>query len=818
MSTELMSKMSLLGPKHAPHAKDARSRLERMGDNDILFEGNLEKRGAAAGAGFRSRWFKVCKLHISYCVSADSGSLDNIEFNDIVGVVAKTSAATADETTIDGSTSPVQGATPGSPLPRGLGLGSPQSPCLDFMSQRPAQYAKRPQSFPWSHTGSIPASKGGSGHSNRGSRRFGGRPAIMGASLLENRWRPGEWAEKDEADKVPLGPLDWMIVTAQGGYHDGRHFVLRSESIDAKERWVETVSRVLELYHDTEIVQASAFTKVRRKVRWFYVGDRCQIFVACLIMGNFLTNIFEAQFAAEPGSSTASIFDNIDIAFTIIFTIELCINMFATLVREFIIDGWNWFDVVVVLVSLLSLGMSNLPGADILRLMRCFRVFRLFKRIPSLRQIIVALSASVPPMINAFALVCLVTAIYAIMSVTFYRKIDPEYFGDFFTAMFTMFQVMTGDNWSEIARDLFIASGNGPATAVFFVSFQLIVALVLVNVVIAVLLDEFSKAAENKSHQSAGLDEGNCSCPFVRLSETFANYRDLEDLEFRIHDVFAQIANVGMHMLEMDLDGDEDAERIRLDYESFRAGVKKLDFIPPILISSDDWNEQVVNRQLISVDERLGVAGFRELMKHSVRRYQTWLLHNALEEEADAWEKEQYRAMYIGVKGMLAEDQEQSRRHKLAPSAGASPLHQQEQELATDELLKRLLVDMGRLNKRFENVERDLRAAGPSINANNANANGNKRVLQPVSSIEEQKGKRSIGDVVWESKGRMRDKDKGEGSGDRGKGEGERQRKGEANGNEGKEKKNERDYLGRVAYSKRSAVTEAAGGDRKSVV
>ncbi len=42
---------------------------------------------------------------------------------------------------------------------------------------------------------------------------------------------------------------------------------------------------------------------------------------------------------------------------------------------------------LVVVVSLLSLGMTDLPGAGPLRLLRCFRVFRLFKRIPSLRQV-----------------------------------------------------------------------------------------------------------------------------------------------------------------------------------------------------------------------------------------------------------------------------------------------------------------------------------------------------------------------------------------------------------------------------------------------
>ena len=52
---------------------------------------------------------------------------------------------------------------------------------------------------------------------------------------------------------------------------------------------------------------------------------------------------------------------------------------------------------------------------------------------------------------------------------------------------------MTGDNWSEHCRELMIDTGEGVYVAVFYVSFMLVVSLVLVNVVIAVLLDEFAK-------------------------------------------------------------------------------------------------------------------------------------------------------------------------------------------------------------------------------------------------------------------------------------------------------------------------------------
>ena len=56
---------------------------------------------------------------------------------------------------------------------------------------------------------------------------------------------------------------------------------------------------------------------------------------------------------------------------------------------EFVSDAWNWFDVVVVLISLLSLAMPHLPGADILKLVRCFRVLRLCTRVHSFRNIII---------------------------------------------------------------------------------------------------------------------------------------------------------------------------------------------------------------------------------------------------------------------------------------------------------------------------------------------------------------------------------------------------------------------------------------------
>merc|ERR1719235_1963250 len=98
-------------------------------------------------------------------------------------------------------------------------------------------------------------------------------------------------------------------------------------------------------------------------------------------------------------------------------------------------DAWNWFDFVIVMISLLSLGLGNLPGISVLRLFRAFRVFRLFKRIESLRLIIEGVLKSLPGVANAFVVVMLIASIWSIIGVNFFKGTfpdGPEFFETFF--------------------------------------------------------------------------------------------------------------------------------------------------------------------------------------------------------------------------------------------------------------------------------------------------------------------------------------------------------------------------------------------------
>lgn len=167
-------------------------------------------------------------------------------------------------------------------------------------------------------------------------------------------------------------------------------------------------------------------------------------------------------------------------------------------------------------------------------MMRAFRVFRLFKRVESLRKIMQSLSRAVPGVANAFFIQVLVMSIYAILGVEFFMtygengsytnefgevvelttardlKFGYEYFGNFGKALFTMFQVLTGESWSEVVtRPLLHTTDPTQAIGVsfFFVSFNLVNGIVLINVAIAVLLEKMVDD-EDKSGQKEPPSEG----------------------------------------------------------------------------------------------------------------------------------------------------------------------------------------------------------------------------------------------------------------------------------------------------------------------
>jgi hypothetical protein len=131
---------------------------------------------------------------------------------------------------------------------------------------------------------------------------------------------------------------------------------------------------------------------------------------------NFAINAAEAQIFdslfEEDGSASQTGRDlaTLDDFFTIIFAVELSINMFSHWFRNFFSDGWNIFDLVVVSVSLVSLGPLQFP-TNVIRSLRALRIIRLFRRFEGLKNIVSALAASVLPVSQALLILLIVASI-----------------------------------------------------------------------------------------------------------------------------------------------------------------------------------------------------------------------------------------------------------------------------------------------------------------------------------------------------------------------------------------------------------------------
>merc|ERR1719265_2887220 len=160
---------------------------------------------------------------------------------------------------------------------------------------------------------------------------------------------------------------------------------------------------------------------------------------------NFLVSATKAEVLPDKEDDIMIVFTVFEWFFNLLFGVELIVNMYANFFCPFWKDPWNVFDFFIVLISWLSMMELLQGGISVLRLFRAFRVFRLFKRVKSLRQIIAGIGQSLPGVSNAFVILTLVMGIWSIMGKNFFGDIGGPFedeFGNFFKAMFSMFQVM----------------------------------------------------------------------------------------------------------------------------------------------------------------------------------------------------------------------------------------------------------------------------------------------------------------------------------------------------------------------------------------
>jgi voltage-gated sodium channel len=184
----------------------------------------------------------------------------------------------------------------------------------------------------------------------------------------------------------------------------------------------------------------------------------------------------------------------IDTSITWIFAAEILFKL-AVYRLDFFRSGWNWFDFIVVGVSLAPGG----EGLSVLRALRVLRVLRLLHVVPMMKRITEALLKALPGMGAILAVLGLITYVAAVMATNMFGDTDtPEVqqlFGDLPSSAFSLFQVMTMDGWRFEVVQKVIDDGHPYAWA-FFMVFIFLASFAVLNLFIALIVEALQAEQE----------------------------------------------------------------------------------------------------------------------------------------------------------------------------------------------------------------------------------------------------------------------------------------------------------------------------------
>lgn len=174
---------------------------------------------------------------------------------------------------------------------------------------------------------------------------------------------------------------------------------------------------------------------------------------------------------------------------TLFFLVEICIRLIAEpKTLQFFKNGWNVFDFVIVVVSLLPI--NGAETAIIARLLRVFRLLRLVSIVPELRFLITSLIKALPGMGYIALLMFIIFYIYGAIGSLLFAEINPTLWGNIAVALLTLFRVATFEDWTDVMYETMEVY---PLSWIFYLTFIFLTAFVFLNMMIGVILDVMQK-------------------------------------------------------------------------------------------------------------------------------------------------------------------------------------------------------------------------------------------------------------------------------------------------------------------------------------
>ncbi len=222
------------------------------------------------------------------------------------------------------------------------------------------------------------------------------------------------------------------------------------------------------------MTQSTLRVNVARVVdsQWF------QYLVVAVIMANAVALGFESyQDELDNLRDRVLLAEHVFVTF---FVVELALKIYAHGIA-FFRNPWNWFDLIVVTVSLMPVSSEY----SVLRMLRTLRVLRLISALPNITRVVGALFRAIPGMGTVIILLLIIIYTSAILAERLFEDIAPQYFGDLGTTLYTLFMVLTTEDWPDVADAVMETQ---PLGWIFFVVYITITGFIALNLVIGVIV------------------------------------------------------------------------------------------------------------------------------------------------------------------------------------------------------------------------------------------------------------------------------------------------------------------------------------------
>ncbi|MFP4281709.1 MAG: ion transporter [Opitutales bacterium] len=228
--------------------------------------------------------------------------------------------------------------------------------------------------------------------------------------------------------------------------------------------------------------------------------------LALIVMAGLLVGLETyPQIEARHGA----LLDRLDQLVLALFTAELLVRLAAVKGRpdRFLRSGWNVFDTVVVVLCYLP---ETGAFAAVARLARVLRLLRLLESVPRLQVILTGILRSLPSMGYIALLLGLLFYVYAVLGVFLFAGNDPGHFGHLGRALLSLLRIVTLEDWTDVMYTAFHGSQVYPAQGpvpvgpdpkafgwggvLYFASFVILGAMVMLNLFIGVVLTSLTEA------------------------------------------------------------------------------------------------------------------------------------------------------------------------------------------------------------------------------------------------------------------------------------------------------------------------------------